>query len=91
MLDRLTADRKIEETTIRHRLGGRSVCRLTIPLITADHIKTAAWVLRQAGEELEDLSREPTAQVSRAVRARILLALTQIKLKHGKPAYRGAR
>lgn len=72
-------------------LGGRVAVRLTIPLISADHVKEAATVLRDLADTLSEAAWSDNKTMHKLFDARWAIMRAQRKLKGGKADYRGAR
>lgn len=71
-------------------LGGRNCARLTIPIVNVDQIRSAAILLRELGNDMQEIADEQGPVLGKVLAARGLLQTINRKLKGGVH-YKGAR
>jgi hypothetical protein len=72
-------------------LGGRVAVRLTIPLLSADHVQDAAAVFRALADTLSETAASDAKTMHKLFDARWAIMSAQRCLKGGRAHFRGAR
>ena len=73
------------------QVGGRVAVRVTVPLISGEHVEAAAAVFSQLAADLQAVAESDAKVTHKIFDARWSIMRAQRKLKNGKPDYKGAR